>query len=296
MGQLEQFAKQTFAEETESVTDGGAVWLGSPEVNLSEVRLDGVIAVREPAKLGALAAPWSEAQRHEEIVVELKMAGDHLDVVALQRALLRRQARQVLRTEGIEPAWEGEEALWMVAPHLPSFLARLRTVERVAPGCYRVLPASFSFLWIASNELPLTAELVPFLVTRSGRALDELARWALISQPPAWLARMVEFLPMSLEGQRALIQFLSKDDPALREKQIFVARTWLENYPEITGKLIEEGRLIEARSNLRAALATRGLELSVEDEARIDGCSDLATLERWHQQAIRATSTVDALK
>lgn len=296
MGQLEQFAKQTFAEETESVTHGGAVWLGSPEVNLSEVRLDGVIAVRDSAKLGALAAPWSEARDHEEIVVELKMPGDHLDAVALQRALLRRQARQVLRTEAAEPAWEGEEPLWIVAPHLPAFLARLRSAERMAPGCYRVMPASFSFLWIASNELPLAAELVPFLVTRSGRALDEFVRWALTSQPPAWLARMVEFLPMSLEGQRALIQFLSKDDPALREKQIFVAKTWLENYPEITGKLIEEGRLIEARSNLRAALAARGLALGVEDEAKIGGCSDLATVERWLQQAIHASSTAEALR
>jgi hypothetical protein len=33
-------------------------------------------------------------------------------------------------------------------------------------------------------------------------------------------------------------------------------------------------------------LARRGLPLSPDDEARIESCSDLAALERWHDAAV----------
>jgi hypothetical protein len=58
-------------------------------------------------------------------MLELKLAGNHLDRKAVERALLRRQARQVQRLE----------------------------------------------------DLPLVDELVPFLLARSGQALDDFDRW-----------------------------------------------------------------------------------------------------------------------
>ena len=42
-------------------------------------------------------------------------------------------------------------------------------------------------------------------------------------------------------------------------------------------------------------LARRGLELGVGDDARIEACRDLGTLERWHDQAVTATSVAEAL-
>jgi hypothetical protein len=42
-------------------------------------------------------------------------------------------------------------------------------------------------------------------------------------------------------------------------------------------------------------LARRELSLSTEDEARIEACADLATLERWHDQAVVASSGAEAL-
>jgi hypothetical protein len=54
-------------------------------------------------------------------MLELKLAGNHVDRKAVSRALLRRQARQVQREE-LEPLWQGEEPLWIVAPHLPDWL------------------------------------------------------------------------------------------------------------------------------------------------------------------------------
>ena len=56
------------------------------------------------------------------------------------------------------------------------------------------------------------------------------------------------------------------------------------------------GRLAEARSALRRVLARRKLALSADDEARVDGATDLADLERWHDQAVDATSAAAALE
>ncbi len=57
VGQLDQFAKDTFARETASVTHGAAAWQLAPELNMSEVRLDGLLLVHAPALLAPLAPP-----------------------------------------------------------------------------------------------------------------------------------------------------------------------------------------------------------------------------------------------
>jgi len=172
VGQLDQFAKDTFALETTSVTHGAAAWQLAPELNMSEVRLDGLLLVHTPAMLAPLASPWSTVREPGELILEIKMPGDHVDMLATDRALLRRNARQVQRHEDPKTPWDGEEALWIVAPHVPAILSERRTLELVATGVYRVGPSPFELLWIAANELPLADELIPFLIARSGRALD----------------------------------------------------------------------------------------------------------------------------
>ena len=59
---------------------------------------------------------------------------------------------------------------------------------------------------------------------------------------------------------------------------------------------LREGRLSEARAALRSVLTRRGLARSAEDEAKIDACAKTATLRRWLDQAIDATSVAEALK
>jgi hypothetical protein len=73
-------------------------------------------------------------------MLELKLAGNHLDRSAVERALLRRQARQVQRTEDQKASWLGEEPLWLVAPHLPEWLDQMRRPVCFAPGCYWIEP------------------------------------------------------------------------------------------------------------------------------------------------------------
>jgi hypothetical protein len=58
----------------------------------------------------------------------------------------------------------------------------------------------------------------------------------------------------------------------------------------------DEGRMAEARGALRRVFAKRKLHVASSDEARIDACSNLETLERWHDNAIDASSATDALE
>ena len=58
----------------------------------------------------------------------------------------------------------------------------------------------------------------------------------------------------------------------------------------------EEGRQEEERGTLRRVLALRKLLFGPEQDRRIDACTDLATLRRWHDQAIFAESAAEALR
>jgi len=242
VGQLDQFAKQTFAEETEAVTHGAVAWQPPAEIGLSDVRLDGLLSVRDPAGLQDLPSPWRDTGKSDEIVLEVKMPGDHLDAAALERALLRRQARQVQRVEATDAPFSGQVPLWMVAPHRPAALAEGRDVHLLAPGCYRVGPAWFPFLWIAANELPLQEALIPFLIARSGRALDDFARWVAAVRPAPWVLRMVEILPMSaFTREEVLRYFPPTDDPERRARRRHIARVLVETEPEVRAELREQG-------------------------------------------------------
>ncbi|WP_437826555.1 hypothetical protein [Sorangium sp. So ce1153] len=99
-------------------------------------------------------------------------------------------------------------------------------------------------------------------------------------------------------------RFGRSDDPEIEARRQWILKVLLEDSPEVKARLIEEegikrgqqqGRLTEARASLRRVLARRGLALSAALEAQIDGCSELATLQRWLDQAVTAASAGDAL-
>jgi len=304
MGQLEMFAQRTFADETERMTAGAAGWQDPPEIRLEKVTADGFLIVRHPQLLAQLPAPWPEARPHREVMIELKLAGNHLDRRAVTRALLRRLAREEQRLEEEESSWRGEEPLWLVAPHLPPWLQELRRPERFAPGCYWVEPPSQRFLWIAANELPLLDELVPFLLARSGQALDEFCRWVAPRRPLEWVLTMLDYMPMSmLTHDELLWRFGKAEDPEIEARRQRLLDFLLETSPQKKQLLRhegqqegqQEGRLTATRASLRRVLAGRQLTPSQDNDARIDACSDLATLERWLDRAITATSISDVL-
>jgi hypothetical protein len=92
---MEQFGQRTFAEETGRITSGGAEWEDPPEIRLGKVQADGLLVIRRSQLLEHLTPPWPVARTDEEVMLELKLAGNHVDRAAVERALLRRQARQV---------------------------------------------------------------------------------------------------------------------------------------------------------------------------------------------------------
>lgn len=245
MGDLDQFAKQTFLEETPVVTHGAITGEVPPELGMSEVRLDLVLRVKEEAseELRRLPAPWSVAREHEEIVVEVKMQGDHLDAVTFQRALLRRQARQVRLTEAAAPAVRAEVPLWIVAPHVPGFLRQFRKVVEIAPGCYEVGPSPFAFVWVAANDLPLHDALIPFLVARTGAALDAFGLWVKTRRSPGWLMHMLESLPMSTTVEEDLLRYLGPrpTDPEVLKRRLRIASYFVSQVPEVRDPIIEQG-------------------------------------------------------
>ncbi len=215
---------------------------------------------------------------------------------------------QVQRVEQ-DPRWHRDEPLWLVAPHMPVWLKWMRSQVQVASGCYWVDPLWQSFLWIAANELPLVDELIPFLLARSGQALDEFGRWVASRRPLDWVVSMLQYLPMSRPVTEELLErFGPSDDPEIEDRRQLILRTLLKTSPETRQRLIdqgraegrekwrEQGRLTEARAALRRVLAHRELALRPIDDVRIDACPDLATLERWLEQAITARTGTEALR
>jgi len=185
----------------------------------------------------------------------------------------------------------------------------MRTPECFAPGCYRVEPGG-RFLWIAANELPLLDELVPFLMARSGQALDDFGRWiAPPRRPLEWLLTMLEYLPMSMPAREELLwRFGKAEDPEVEARRQHILKVLLEASPETQQQLIDkgrsegrlegqlEGRLAEARAALRRVLVQRQLTPSKDEDARIEACTELTTLERWHERAVTAAGVSDALQ
>lgn len=297
MGTLDQFAKATFAADTAEITGGAVVWKGAQEVGLTEVHLDGLLSVRAPERVVSLPAPWRDAARHADVVLETKMPGDHIHPLSVRRAELRRAAWHVRRTEKEGEEWEGSVGLWHVAPHLPDVLRRLYSVHEKAAGCYAVGDPASPFWWIAANELPLDEALIPFLVARSGKALDEMVRWLVGRRPPEWMLNVLRWLPMSAAVKWEIYDQIRVENPSpeLREQWHWLVDRLFDLDPTVGEKIRERGRSEEARKALRRVLARRNLPVSPQQEARIDACTDLAVLERWHEQAITAASADEAL-
>lgn len=252
------------------------------------------------------------------------MPRDHMGAVELDRIDLRRLARQIQRAEDPRSPWIGEQPVWTVAPYVPAALAERRALRQIAAGCYRVGPYPFEYIWIAANELPLEKALIPFLVVRSGKALEAFVLWVADHRPVDWVLDVVQYTAMSTAVRNELLEkFRRSEDPETRARQRDIARKMLELNPDlieerlqpsedpevrarqrdIAAKMLElnpdlqtEIRLGEARSLLRTLLAQRGLELGAELGARLDACQDLATLERWFRAAVTAPSAADALR
>lgn len=115
---------------------------------------------------------------------------------------------------------------------------------------------------------------------------------------------------MSIAAHCELLRFVltKTEDPEVIERQKLIASGYYEMPPEVKAEAkaamktegkddaVREGRVTEAHSMLRRVLARRKLALSPEDEARINACTDLSTLEQWVDRALEVNTASDALQ
>jgi len=107
---------------------------------------------------------------------------------------------------------------------------------------------------------------------------------------------MLEYLPVSMPTRQELLSRFGKvDDPEIEARRQHILEVLLEASPQTQQQLRLEGRLTEARDALRRVLAHRQLMPGQGDDARIEACTDLATLKRWQDQAFTAASVSEAL-
>src|SRR5262245_34666751 len=129
---------------------------------------------------------------------------------------------------------------------------------------------------------------------------DEFGRWVATRRPLDWVLDMVQYTAMSTSARAEVVSSIETEDPEVRERQRHLVELLLAKQPDLKRALKDEGRdegrLAEARSAVRRVLARRGLPLSPEDDARIEACTVLATLERWLGEAVVAPSAAEALR
>ncbi len=279
MGKADQLAKRIFQEETPLATGHRVAVDVPPEVPVGALQPDGVVRVVSAPGLAELDAPWCRLR--VEATLDAKMPGDHLDRAALARCELRRLARWVRHLEG-DPAPKEPDprdfATWIAAPHVPQWMrddvARgVLSLERVAPGCWRVGPGDHETLWIAANELPLRLDLVPFLVARSGAALGEFLLWSASHRGLDWTVKVVKDLDMTTEIAGDILRSAAHDEEQYAIKTELTRRL-LEAFPaaanEIREKAIEEGREEGREAGLRVAIEAfcEALAIALDDDRR----------------------------
>jgi hypothetical protein len=105
---------------------------------------------------------------------------------------------------------------------------------------------------------------------------------------------------MSLPTREELLKrFGDVTDPEIRVRHKRITEVLVENCPEVKQRFVEEGRqegrLLEVRAALHRVLTCRQLPPNGDEDARIEACTDLATLRRWLIRAVAAASVAEAL-
>jgi hypothetical protein len=97
--------------------------------------------------------------------------------------------------------------------------------------------------------------------------------------------------------EELLRSFESLDkDPEVKKRDFQILQALLKAFPTEQERLKQEGQLTQARDALRRVLVRRRFVLTPGDDARIEACAELGTLERWLDQAVTAASAGEALR
>ena len=266
MGALDQFIKDVFEEETSLATQDGVRFEVPPESKTTEVHADGMLYLVNPERVKALPTPWS-LMTSAQLVLEFKMQGDKFDRYQYERALLRRQAAQV---EYVKQYFNDKDPLklplWIVIGQMKEWLVEKKyLLSQVAPACYRLEPSFYEIYLIASNELTLREDLIPFLVTRTGQKLVEFCLWLFTVRPERG-EEFLELAPMSDAQHEEAMRQLKEPEMAERLRR---KRRLAETMAEITGlhdELLTEGTHAGEEKTLRHQFEKRLTRALTEEE------------------------------
>jgi len=114
------------------------------------------------------------------------------------------------------------------------------------------------------------------------------------------LANQEAFTPADREAYRRAFDEIQQArelmNLAVTAEERGFAKGEAKGFAKGEAKGFEKGRVQATRSALRRVFTRRKLELRPEDSDRIDACTDLATLERWLEEAAVAESAEEALR
>lgn len=139
--------------------------------------------------------------------------------------------------------------------------------------------------WVASNALPLELELLPFLVTRTGRHLIELLTW-LLDIRPELCKELIEVVPMSAAEYEAYEEQVEAITEEEHQRLLTEFLTRMATKRGILDAARAAGELAGQRQSVLDVLALRGLTLTEPERARILAEADPERLRRWLARAV----------
>ena len=142
-----------------------------------------------------------------------------------------------------------------------------------------LLAAGTKHIWVVRLTGPRRVE-----VYEPGKAMR-------IAQPGAEL-----HAPGILQNPVAVLALFDRDAAHEATLRNLLQRRGYSSLDAVRDEGRDEGQLTHARAALRRVLARRGLTLTTAEATRIEVCADLATLDRWLDEAVVAPSVADALR
>jgi hypothetical protein len=175
-------------------------------------------------------------------------------------------------------------ALWLVPP------SKDRPRDEVSVGDITVKVTTVVLREVPASKLLANPATACFAAGadaegRSDEALCQEVAAALMARRASWPERHMAVVAAAMRG---------------RYESMVTAMEQANLEPVIIEDLVkfgeDRGAMKAGRSALRRVLKLRNLVLGPEDEAKIDACTDLDTLERWLDQAVLAESVAEALQ
>lgn len=303
MPNLDEIGKKVFEEETPKATNNALTFRRDPTSSIQSAEGDGLLlASSQGVNLSHMQAPWRFFPKEApEVMIELKMRGDHTDEHAVHRALLQRNAWEFDRRDKAHKAglpYKHNVPIWFVSAHFPRWLQRRTKFEYIEPGCYRYSSFLFHWYWFVSNELPLDEALIPFLLTRDGEPLDEFFKWVTPIRRKEWVLPVMKVFHMNKDFIRDVLRLdPTPADPEQRAQWAEITRELLDQDPELKAELFRETTNKAKQETIQHLLELKlGRTLTTEEEAAFVGemlrigtdgvsqlilASDQTTIEAW---------------